>query len=275
MIIIAERINGMFLDVKQAIADKNKKVIQDLAKNQTDAGATYLDVNVGTAAADQEGTIQWLVETIQETCSTPLCLDSQKPDVIAAGLKVINADNGVLLNSTPLNKKSDEEVFDKYIEMANQAGPKANLIALTMDKNGVPQDTDTRVAIAAEIVSKAMEKGFDTQRLFIDTIVLPVKVPNAQSQPGNILSAMEQIQYLSDPPPHMTVGLSNLSQGASERSLINRVFLAMAMSRGLDSAIADVFDQDLMNVVATSDLLMDKQIYSDSFLKVYNSANKG
>lgn len=275
MIIIAERINGMFLDVKQAIADKNKKVIQDLAKNQTDAGASYLDVNVGTAAADQEGTIQWLVETIQETCSTPLCLDSQKPDVIAAGLKVINADNGVLLNSTPLNKKSDEEVFDKYIEMANQAGPKANLIALTMDKNGVPQDTDTRVAIAAEIVSKAMEKGFDTQRLFIDTIVLPVKVPNAQSQPGNILAAMDQIKYLSDPAPHMTIGLSNLSQGASERSLINRVFLAMAISRGLDSAIADVFDQALMNVVATSDLLMDKQIYSDSFLKVYNSANKG
>ena len=275
MILIAERINGMFLDVKQAIADKNKKVIQDLAKNQTEAGASYLDVNVGTAAADQEGTIQWLVETIQETCSTPLCLDSQKPDVIAAGLKVINAENGVLLNSTPLNKKSDEEVFDKYVEMANQAGPKANLIALTMDKNGVPQDTDTRVAIAAEIVSKAMEKGFDTQRLFIDTIVLPVKVPNAQSQPGNILAAMDQIKYLSDPAPHMTIGLSNLSQGASERSLINRVFLAMAISRGLDSAIADVFDQALMNVVATSDLLMDKQIYSDSFLKVFNSANKG
>ncbi len=275
MILIAERINGMFLDVKQAIADKNKKVIQDLAKNQTEAGASYLDVNVGTAAADQEGTIQWLVETIQETCSTPLCLDSQKPDVIAAGLKVINAENGVLLNSTPLNKKSDEEVFDKYVEMANQAGPKANIIALTMDKNGVPQDTDTRVAIAAEIVSKAMEKGFDTQRLFIDTIVLPVKVPNAQSQPGNILAAMDQIKYLSDPPPHMTIGLSNLSQGASERSLINRVFLAMAISRGLDSAIADVFDQALMNVVATSDLLMDKQIYSDSFLKVYSSANKG
>ncbi len=275
MILIAERINGMFLDVKQAIADKNKKVIQDLAQKQTEAGASYLDVNVGTAAADQEGTIQWLVETIQETCSTPICLDSQKPDVIAAGLKVINAENGVLLNSTPLNKKSDEEVFDKYVEMANQAGPKANLIALTMDKNGVPQDTDTRVAIAAEIVSKAMEKGFDTQRLFIDTIVLPVKVPNAQSQPGNILAAMDQIQYLSDPPPHMTIGLSNLSQGASERSLINRVFLAMAISRGLDSAIADVFDQALMNVVATSDLLMDKQIYSDSFLKVYSSANKG
>jgi len=260
--------------MEHAIADKDKKVIQELAKKQTDAGAAYLDVNVGTAAADQEGTMQWLVEAIQETCSIPLCLDSQKPDVIAAGLKVINVQNGVLLNSTPLNRKSDEEIFDKYIEMANQAGPKANIIALTMDKNGVPQDIDTRVAIAAEIVSKAMEKGFDIQRLFIDPIILPVKVPNAQVQPGSILSAMDQIQYLSDPAPHMTIGLSNLSQGASERSLINRVFLAMAISRGLDSAIVDVFDQDLMNIVATAEMLMNKQIYSDSFLKAYTSASK-
>ena len=274
MILIAERINGMFADVKKAIADKDKKVIQELAKDQTEAGATYLDVNVGTAAADQEATMRWLVEAIQETCYTPICLDSQKPGVIAAGLKAVNADNGVILNSTPLNRKDDDEILDKFIEMAEQAGPKASIITLTMDKNGVPQDTDTRVAIAAEIVSKAMEKGFDPQRLFIDPIVLPVKVPNAQVQPGNILAAMDQIRFLSDPAPHMTVGLSNVSQGAMERSLINRVFLAMAMSRGLDSAIADVFDENLMNVVATSDMLMNKQIYSDSFLKVYTSVNK-
>lgn len=218
--------------------------------------------------------MQWLVETIQQNCSTPLSLDSQKLDVIAAGLKVINAENGVLLNSSPLNKKSDEKILDKYIAMAEQAGPKASIIALTMDKNGVPQDIDTRVAIAAEIVQKAMDKGFDTQRLFIDPIVLPVKVPNAQVQPLNILAAMDQIRYLSDPPPHITIGLSNLSQGATERSLINRIFLAMAVSHGLDSAIVDVLDEKLMNVVATSEMLMNKQIYSDSFLKVYTSANK-
>lgn len=271
MILIGERINGMFTDVKQAIADKDKKVIQDLAINQTNAGASYLDVNVGTAAADQEGTMQWLVETIQEVCQTPLSLDSQKPAVIAAGLKVLNADNGGILNSAPLNKKSDEEVLDKYLDMADQAGPKIAVITLTMDKNGVPQDTDTRVAIAAEIVQKAMERGFDTQRLFIDPIILPVKVPNAQAQPGNILAAMEQIQYLCEPAPHITIGLSNLSQGTNERSLINRVFLAMAISRGLDSAIAEVLDEPLMNVVATAEMLMNKQIYSDSFLKVYGT----
>jgi 5-methyltetrahydrofolate corrinoid/iron sulfur protein methyltransferase len=272
MFLIGERINGMFTDVKQAIAEKNKKVIQDLALRQTQAGASYLDVNVGTAAADQEGTMQWLIETIQQTCSTPLALDSQKPAVIAAGLKVLNADNGGILNSTPLNKKTDEEILDKYIQMAEQAGPKVNIITLTMDKNGVPQNIDTRVAIAAEIIQKAMEKGFDIQRLFIDPIILPVKVPNAQVQPGNILAAMDQIRYMAEPAPHMTIGLSNLSQGTIQRSLINRTFLAMAMSHGLDSAIVDVLDEELMNMVATAEMLMNKQLYSDSYLKAYRGS---
>jgi 5-methyltetrahydrofolate corrinoid/iron sulfur protein methyltransferase len=274
MILIGERINGMFTNVKEAIASKNKKTIQDLARQQTEAGAAYLDVNVGTAAADQEQAMQWLVETIQETCSTPLSLDSQKPSVIRAGIKVLNKANGAILNSTPLNKKSDEDIFDKYLEMANEIGPKANIIALTMDKNGVPQNVDTRVAIAAEIVSKAMEKGFDTQRIFIDPIILPVKVPNAQTQPGNILAAIDQIKYLANPQPHMTIGLSNLSQGATERSLINRIFLVMAIAHGLNSAIVDVLDEELMNAVATAEMLMNKQIYSDSFLKVYATASK-
>ena len=159
------------------------------------------------------------------------------------------------------------------MEMASKAGPKAGIIALTMDKNGVPQDIDTRVAIAAEIVSKAMEKGFGTERLFIDPIILPVKVPDAQVQPGNILAAMDQIRLLAEPAPIMTIGLSNLSQGTTERSLINRIFLAMGISRGLDSAIVDVLDTDLMNVVATAEMLMNKQIYSDSFLKVYSKTS--
>lgn len=273
MLLIGERINGMFTDVKQAIADKNKQVIQDLAAAQVAAGASYLDVNVGTAAADQEGTMQWLVEAIQETCSASLCLDSQKLNVIAAGLKVVNADNGVLLNSTPLNKKTDADILEKFMAMATDCGPKTAIIALTMDKNGVPQDTDTRVAIAAEIVQKAMEKKFDVRRLFIDPIILPVNVPNAQAQPGNILAAMDQIRYLCDPAPHITMGLSNLSQGTGERSLINRTFLAMSIPHGMDSAIVDVLDTKLMNVVATAEMLMNKQIYSDSFLKVYASAD--
>ncbi len=214
----------------------------------------------------------WLVETIQETCKTPLCLDSQKLNVIAAGLKVADTSRGILLTSSPLNKKSDEEVLDKYLEMAQSAGPEGKIIALTMDKNGVPQDVDMRVAIAAEIVEKSMEAGFEPHRLFVDPIVLPVKVPDAQQQPNNIIAAIGQIGFLSDPPPHIVVGLSNLSQGSTERSLINRIFLVMAASHGLDAAIVDVLDEQLVDAMATGEMLLNKQLYSDSYLKAYRNA---
>jgi len=273
MIAIAERINGQFLDVKAAIADKDPGPIVELAKSQTAAGAAYLDINVGTAAADQEDAIKWLVETAQGACKTPLCLDSQKPDVIKAGLEVCDTSRGVLLNSTPLDKKSDPEVLDKYVEMANSAG--GSIIALTMNIEGVPQNVDMRVAIAAEIITKGMELGMTPDRLFIDPIILPVNVPGAQEQPGNILQAIDQILLMSDPPPHITMGLSNLSQGTAERSLINRTFLAMAISHGCDSAIIDVLDEPLVDIVATAEMLMNKQIYSDSFLRAYRSIAGG
>ena len=273
MIAIAERINGQFLDVKAAIADKDPAPVVELAKKQTEAGAAYLDINVGTAAADQQDAIKWLVETAQGAVETPLCLDSQKPDVIKAGLQVCDTSRGVLLNSTPLDKKSDPEVLDKYVEMANASG--GSIIALTMNVEGVPQNVDNRVAIAAEIITKCMELGMTPDRLFIDPIILPVNVPGAQEQPGNILAAIDQILLMSDPPPHITMGLSNLSQGTTKRSLINRTFLAMAISHGCDSAIIDVLDEPLVDVVATAEMLMNKQIYSDSFLKAYRSIAGG
>jgi len=269
MIAIAERINGMFTDVKEAIAAKNPAPIADLARRQTEAGAAYLDINVGTAAADQEGTMKWLVETVQAAVPTPLCLDSQKPPVIRAGLSVCDTARGVLLNSSPLSKKSDPEVLAKYVAMAQESG--GSLIALTMDAEGVPQNVDRRVEIAAEILTKCMEAGLTPDRLFIDPIILPVNVPGAQEQPGNILAAMDQIRLMSDPPPHITMGLSNLSQGTTERSLINRVFLAMALTHGCDSAIVDVLDEKLVDGIATAEMLMNKQIYSESFLKAYRS----
>ena len=267
MIAIGERINGQFEDVKAAIAGKDAGPVEDLARRQTEAGASYLDINVGTAAEDQQDAMKWLVETAQAACQTPLCLDSQKPAVIRAGLQVCDTSRGVLLNSSPLSKKSDPEVLDTYTGMAQEAGGK--LICLTMDAEGVPQNVERRVEIAAELLTKAMELGLTPDRLFIDPIILPVNVPDAQDQPGAILTAIDQIGILSDPAPHITMGLSNLSQGCADRSLINRIFLAMAVSHGCDSAIVDVLDDALVDAVATAEMLMNKQIYSDSFLRAY------
>ncbi len=98
MFIIGELINGMYKEVGRAIVEKDKKAIQSLAKKQSEAGAQALDVNVGPVSKDPISDIQWLVETIQEVVDISLALDSTKPRVIEAGLKL--AKQKAIINST-------------------------------------------------------------------------------------------------------------------------------------------------------------------------------
>lgn len=257
MISIGERINGMFSNVRNAIKDKNASVIQEIAKKQTEAGASFLDINVGTAAADQLDAMRWLVQVTQEVVDTPLALDSQKLDVIKAGLEVTK--NKVLINSA----QGEPEALDVYMPLAKEHN--ASLICLTMNKAGIPQDVDTRIEIAATIVERATEHGLDMDKIFIDPIILPINVD--QKQPAYMLEVFSQIKLISDPPPHIVVGLSNFSQGTKEKSLLNRTILVMGISAGLDSAVMDVLDKDLMDAGICAEMILNKQIYSDSFLK--------
>ena len=103
--------------------------------------------------------------------------------------------------------------------------------------------------------------------LYVDPIVLPVKA--SQAGPGVVLECIKQFSVLSDPPPHIIIGLSNLSQGSADRKLINRTFLAIAVGVGLDAAILDPLDTELMDATITAEMLMNRAIYSDSFLKAY------
>ena len=259
MIAVGERINGMYSDVKKAIKKSDPAPVQKLARAQTDAGASFLDINVGTAADDKVAAMKWLVQVAQEAVDTPLSIDSQTLNVTRAGLEACKSK--ALINST----KGDPEQLQKYLELANEFN--ASLVALTMDQRGVPANVETRVEIAATIVTLAQEAGFNLENLYIDPIVLPVNV--AQDQPKYIFEAITQIRILSDPPPHIIVGLSNVSQSTAERNLINRIFMVMAVAAGLDAAIMDVLDDDLMNAAITADMILNKHIYCDSFLKAY------
>ena len=261
MIVIGERINGMFKDVKRAIRKRDPQPVQELAIGQVKAGASMLDVNVGAASAHPEKAMKWLVKTVQEVSDVPLALDSPKLEVIQAGLEVV--ERPPLINSCT----ADPEKLEVYIQLALEHD--ASLLCLTMDKDGVPQDVERRVECAAIAVTTAQAMGLPMERLFIDPIILPVNC--AQEQPGYILEALSQFRYLSDPPPHMVIGLSNVSQGTKERSLINRTCLVLCMAVGLDAAILDPFDTELMNAMITAEVLLNHQIYSDSFLKAYRS----
>jgi 5-methyltetrahydrofolate corrinoid/iron sulfur protein methyltransferase len=264
MFIISERINGMFRNVRNAIAEKDAGGIKQIAKEQLAAGADALDVNVGTASRDKVGVMQWLVETIQEVTDKPLCLDTPIAEVMEAALRV--CDNPKIINST----NGEKERLDALLPLA--AEYHADIIGLTMDKKGIPRDASGRTEIALQILASAMEHGIEPDRLYIDPVVLPVNA--VQQQAPNTLKALGEIRLLSDPPPKTVVGLSNISQGAQMRGLINRTYLVMCIANGLDAAIIDPMDREMVDAVITADLLMNRAIYADDFLKAYR-ASKG
>ena len=257
MYVIGERINGMFEDVKAAIREKKAEVIQDLAKRQMAAGASALDVNVGPAVSDAEGAMLWLVEVIRAVSDAPLAIDTAKWDVMAAVIPQVPGEK--ILNSS----KADPEIASQYVGLAVENG--GALVGLTIDADGVPGNVDKRVELGAQLITLAMEGGLELDKLFIDPIILPTNV--APKNPGHCMEAITQLCAFADPPPHMVLGLSNVSQRCNNRGLINRTYLAMAMAHGLDSAIMDPMDTELMDTAITGDLLQEKMIYCDSYLE--------
>lgn len=259
MFIIGERINGMFKDVRKAIESRDKKAIQALARRQIEGGADALDINVGPARGKPIENMLWLIEAVQDVSEIPLCIDTPKFDVMEQA--VCACRNPTIINSS----KATEEDLGRYIPLAVEAH--SRLIALTIDASGVPSDVDGRVMMGATIATKAFEGGMNLTDVFIDPVILPINV--APSQPRYVMEALRQLKLLSDPPPRFVLGLSNVSQGCKERRLINRIYLAMAISAGLDAAIADPTDRELMNAAVTAELLMEKQIYCDDYITAY------
>ncbi len=259
MFIIGELINGMYQNIGKAIKEKDKTVIQKCALEQIESGADALDVNCGPASKNPISDIQWLVESIQEVTDRPLALDSSKPQVIESGLKVVK--NKVIINSTT----ADPEKLAILVPLAKKYN--ALLIGLTISAKGIPQNKDQRLELAALVVATCVEHDFPIEDLYLDPIVMPVNV--AQSQMRDILEAIREFKIISEPSPKTIVGLSNVSQGTCVRSLVNRTFLAMAVAYGLDGAILDPKDKDLVDAAITAELVLNKHIYCDSYLDAY------
>ena len=256
MIFIGERINTGFKDIKQAVIDKDPGPLQEWARRQAEAGADYLDVNLG-AVSSNPADMCWMIETVQQAVETAICIDTNKPNILAEAIKV--ARPGALINSTT----AADEKLDVMMPMAAEHG--ASIIGLVMDESGTPTNAEKRVENAAKIIMKAQELGIPPDRVFLDPIVMPLKYK--QEQAKEILAATGQFGLISDPPPHIVCGLSNISNGTTYKKLINRIFLAMAIAQGMDAVICDVLDTDLINAALTAELIMNRQIYADAYVR--------
>ncbi len=264
MIIFSERINGMYRDVRGAIKQQNKDVVQDLLKEQLAGGADVIDINIGPVKGDPVEHFVWLAQTIHEVTDKPLSLDSAKAKVLVEAVPKVKAavpDAKLVINSCT----AAPDYMDKLIPLA--AEHDCSIIGLTMDQDGVPGNVEKRIECGATFLIGALEAGIPIEDIFLDPITLPVNA--AFKQQEFVVEAIRQLAVVNDPSPHFIIGLSNVSTKCLLNHLLNRSFLVMCLASGLDAAILDAADKDLVEAAVAAEVLMGKHLYSDDFIKAW------
>lgn len=243
MYIIGENIHIISDKVKAALKDKDARFFQELAIRQVECGAQALDLNLGPRKKDWEEVFPWMVETVQAVVEVPLSFDSTNLLGIEAGLKKITKAQPII-NST----SAEPERLEKVPLLAKQYNTR--LIALTMGKSGIPVAAEERVNIALEqLIPRMLEIDYPIEDLIIDPLVLTVS--GCQEYCPELIEAVRTLQYAWDPPPAISVGLSNVSNAVphENRPLINQVYCAMLMGAGLQMMIADPLDDELKETI--------------------------
>jgi len=237
MYIIGENIHIISPKVKDAIAARDIRFFQELAVKQVEAGADYLDLNIGPQKKAGHEILPWLVKGVQEAVDVPLVLDTTNLAAIEEALKV--AKRQCIINST----SAEEERLATVPPVAKQYN--AKLIALTMAKSGIPVSAEERVNIALEyLIPRAIEVGLPMEDLLIDPLVLTVS--GCQEYCPECIEAVRLLKFAGDPPPMTNAGLSNVSNAVPNemRPLLNRTYLVMLMAVGIDYVIANPLDQE-------------------------------
>ena len=259
VIIIGEKINSTLKKIRPAIANYDAKAIQDLALKQIEAGADYIDLNAGMFHEDEPDRLEWLVKTVQEVTDKPLVMDSPNPVALRRGLET-NKNGKPIINSIT----NEEERFNEVLPLIKEFNTK--VVALCMDDTGMPETDEDRVNIARSLITKLSAEGVAHEDIFIDPLIRPI---GTGSHYGRV--ALETMRKVKEefPNVHITCGLSNISFGIPARKLMNQTFLVAAVTSGMDGAILDPMDRNLMTFLYAAEALMGHDDFCMEYLTAY------
>jgi len=236
--VIGERINPTGKKrFQQALREHDMDYVMERAIEQADAGADVLDINVGLPGIDEASMMEDVVKAVQSVVSLPLQIDSTDPETIERGLRVCSG--RAIVNSV----NGNEETLDAILPVAKRYG--AAVVGLTMDKNGLPQTADARFEIAERICKKAKEYGFEKEDLLIDCLTMTISAQ--QEQAAETLKAVRKVR--EELGVHCVLGVSNISFGLPERVHVTENFLIQAMNCGMDFAIVNPNQKEIMDAV--------------------------
>lgn len=260
--IVGERINTSRKKIQEAVFTRDTQYIQEEVKKQREAGASFIDVNAGTFIGEEMEHMEWLVRIVQEVATVPLCLDSPDPKVLETAYGLLK--EAPLVNSISL----EQERFETMIPFLT--GKECRIVALCMDDSGMPTSAHDIIERARKLVAALEDIGMKRDQIYVDFLVQPISTDTS-----NGIMAMEAVGGINRAIPgvHTICGLSNISFGLPQRKIINRTFLALMMASGLDTAILDPLDRELMSVVRTAEMLLGRDEYCTSYLKAVRAGN--
>lgn len=260
MIVVGERINSTRKSIREAIASRNGALILKEAANQLGAGADYIDVNCAMTAGDEVQDIDWVISILQsEIKDISICIDSPNYLAIDRALNTFKGVGKVLINSIT----GEESRINRIVPLAMKHN--AKLIALTIDDKGMPDSAVRRFEIARYIYEYLRKTGFKPENLYFDALIRPISTEPDQGR--EFLKSLPLIKGL--PGASTICGLSNISFGLPNRSLINSTFLVMAIHAGLDSSILDPTDKNVRSVLKASMTILGQDEYCAGYIKAY------
>ena len=257
-ITIGERIHCISPAIRKAMAERDPEPILKRAKEQLEAGATYLDVNIGPAENDGEDLMKWAVQLLQSNFdNVPLALDTANKKAIEAGISVYNRSKG-----KPIVNSADAGARIENIDLA--AANDAIVIALC-SAEGIAADNDERMMHCQNMLERGMMLGMEPTDLWFDPLFLVVK-----GMQDKQMEVLEAIKMFSDMGLNSTGGLSNNSNGMPKhiRSIMDTALVAMCMMQGLTSAIVNPCDLRLMETIKSCDVFKNNTLYADSYLEI-------
>ncbi len=260
MIIVGEKINTSRKAVGEAVEQGNADFIKRLAKEQIDAGANFIDINAGTFPGRETELLCWLVETVQSEFDVPLCLDSPDPESLSEAIKIHKGEP--MINSISL----EEDRFNALIPVVTSTP--CHVVALCMAQTMMPTTVEERVETGTELINRLTDRGAPIEKIYVDPLVQPISVDTRMAL--GALGAIREIMT-AFPGVNTICGLSNISFGLPARKLINRTFLALALDHGLNAAIIDPTDSQLIETLLAAEMLLDKDEYCQNYIEAYQN----
>ncbi|HML32828.1 MULTISPECIES: methyltetrahydrofolate cobalamin methyltransferase [Sporomusa] len=259
LVIVGELINTSRKAISEAVDNKNAQVIQQVALEQVEAGATYIDVNCGNKVFDEVENMRWLVNTVQEAVKVPLCIDSPNPLALAAGLELVKY-------GTPMiNSITDESSrFEAIIPLVQKY--KAKIVALCMDDTGMPDTAADRIRVVKSLHAKLTAAGVKDDDIYFDPLVKPVSSVGTAG-----VEVLETIKLIKEqyPQVHFMCGLSNVSYGLPNRKYLNSLFVALTMAVGMDGYILNPTDKSMMGLIYAAKTLLGQDEYCMGYIKAH------